>query len=332
VYESGGGGRYTVRGVGGEVLAVYGGTTLQYHDLGVGRREASGAQVAYVRDHLGSVRVGVEPGGTVRSVEDYYPFGLEMAGRVYVQGAPTKEDFTGYEKDAETGMLYAGARLYMPAYGRFTSTDRFKEKYPSLSPYQYAANNPLTNIDVNGDSVVVIFRRIQGGVIENVNVHHAALVWYDESNPEAGGVNIAEAFNSGTAFRPGKLVRDQMTSADSPSIVGTQLIEVPEGMTESEFVQGLQASADSYDGQTNYPVGGNAVGCAGRAPCANSNSFIGNILRQNGVDVNPALPAPMWNTDALPGDRRESAPPRPGPIKRVIRDWLNQAGGNHQER
>jgi hypothetical protein len=72
VYESGGSGRYTVRGVGGEVLAVYGGTTLQYHDLGVGRREASGAQVAYVRDHLGSVRVAIEPGGAVRSVEDYY--------------------------------------------------------------------------------------------------------------------------------------------------------------------------------------------------------------------------------------------------------------------
>ena len=52
-------------------------------------------------------------------------------------------------------MLYAGARYYMPALGRFTSTDRFKEKYPSLSPYQYAANNPTNIIDINGDSLYV---------------------------------------------------------------------------------------------------------------------------------------------------------------------------------
>jgi RHS repeat-associated protein len=74
---------------------------------------------------------------------------------VYVSGSPTREGFTGYELDAETGLNYAGARYYMPALGRFTSTDRFKEMYPSLSPYQYAANNPISVIDVNGDSLNV---------------------------------------------------------------------------------------------------------------------------------------------------------------------------------
>jgi hypothetical protein len=31
--------------------------------------------------------------------------------------------------------------------------DRFADKYHSMSPYQYAANNPISNIDINGDSV-----------------------------------------------------------------------------------------------------------------------------------------------------------------------------------
>lgn len=35
------------------------------------------------------------------------------------------------------------------------STDRFAEKYPGLTPYGYAANNPVTFIDVNGDSINV---------------------------------------------------------------------------------------------------------------------------------------------------------------------------------
>jgi len=38
---------------------------------------------------------------------------------------------------------------------RFMSVDRFSDKYYDLSPYQYAANNPLRYIDYNGDSLVV---------------------------------------------------------------------------------------------------------------------------------------------------------------------------------
>lgn len=35
------------------------------------------------------------------------------------------------------------------------TTDRFSEKYYSMSPYQYAANNPVNIIDINGDSLFI---------------------------------------------------------------------------------------------------------------------------------------------------------------------------------
>jgi hypothetical protein len=43
--------------------------------------------------------------------------------------------------------------MYDPTIGRFNRTDRFAEKYTSLSPYQYGANNPILYIDINGDSL-----------------------------------------------------------------------------------------------------------------------------------------------------------------------------------
>ncbi|GEM_PF-4172795 len=39
--------------------------------------------------------------------------------------------------------------------GRFNVIDRFAEKYYRLTTYQYGANNPIKNIDVNGDSIRV---------------------------------------------------------------------------------------------------------------------------------------------------------------------------------
>ncbi|MGV0946760.1 hypothetical protein ACTS91_03755 [Empedobacter falsenii] len=41
--------------------------------------------------------------------------------------------------------------------GRFNKIDRFAEKYPNLTPYNYAANNPIRFVDVKGDSIWITF-------------------------------------------------------------------------------------------------------------------------------------------------------------------------------
>ena len=50
--------------------------------------------------------------------------------------------------------------MYDPAVGRFFTQDRFAEKYYPMTPYQYAANNPLLYVDVNGDSLIVFGTKV----------------------------------------------------------------------------------------------------------------------------------------------------------------------------
>ena len=62
----------------------------------------------------------------------------------------TDYTFTGKEKDKHSSLLYFGARYYDPSIGRFITPDPLSHKYLSLSPYVYAANNPINAYDPNG--------------------------------------------------------------------------------------------------------------------------------------------------------------------------------------
>jgi len=88
----------------------------------------------------------------------YYPFGMGHLGPWYETVAPeNKYQYNGKElsEDYEIDLMDYGARWYDPSIGRFSSTDRFAEKYSSMTPYQYGANNPIRFIDINGDSINV---------------------------------------------------------------------------------------------------------------------------------------------------------------------------------
>ena len=104
----------------------------------------------YLKDHLRDIRMTVNSSGGVDSYCDYYPFGQIMDGRSLVGSADGRYKFTGKEKDAETGYDYFGARYFDSRVGRFLSVDPHALKYQALSPFCYAANNPVAFLDPTG--------------------------------------------------------------------------------------------------------------------------------------------------------------------------------------
>ncbi len=60
-------------------------------------------------------------------------------------------DSSGKEKDSETGYYYFGARYYNSDLSIWLSVDPMSDKYPSLSPYNYCAWNPMKLVDPDGN-------------------------------------------------------------------------------------------------------------------------------------------------------------------------------------
>ncbi len=58
--------------------------------------------------------------------------------------------FSAKEKDSETGLSYFGSRYYSSDLSVWLSVDPMADKYPSMSPYVYCANNPVKLTDPDG--------------------------------------------------------------------------------------------------------------------------------------------------------------------------------------
>ncbi len=101
-------------------------------------------------DHPGSARMVIDSAGVVKDkYKRYFAYG---GGASQTVSTGQKYQYTGqpYDDNGAFDLYYYGARYYDPVLGRFTSTDPVGAKYPSLSPYQYAGDDPIGCRDVNG--------------------------------------------------------------------------------------------------------------------------------------------------------------------------------------
>ena len=141
-----------------------GGVNQQWQLRAVGAAGGAAELNWLITDHLGTPRMVADQMGSLVGIKrhDYLPFGEEIGagvgGRTTGQGYVAdnvRQQFTGYERDDETGLDYAQARYYSYTQGRFTSPDDFINDTHVSDPqswnlYVYVRNNPLGRCCING--------------------------------------------------------------------------------------------------------------------------------------------------------------------------------------
>lgn len=124
------------------------GTTAYIYGLGrvvLEQVNAAHVRLFYHQDQLGSTMALTDVTGTVVAAYTYDDNGnLTMA----TGASTTPFGFAGQYRDAESGLIYMGARYYNPATAQFLTRDPAYAQ--SESAYGYAGNDPIDNLDPTG--------------------------------------------------------------------------------------------------------------------------------------------------------------------------------------
>ena len=197
-------------------------------------------------DHLGSVRVLVDDEGEVLERNDYYPFGTRHPNTNYASTS-NRYLFGRMEmQDFSTNPTYDfGARMLDGKSGRWMTMDPKAEKYHSMTPYGYCANNPISNIDWFGmdywstndpGQIAAFFDALRGGYLGN----HDFSGWnYMTDNEFTSRLSYNDENNT-YYWSEGKIINGEVT------IIGKHLAPKPGYHFENVMVGVTSFVADQF--------------------------------------------------------------------------------------
>lgn len=181
-------------------------------------------------DALGSPVAATDEQGNIVWRETYRPYGERATNDP--AALANQRWHTGHQQDTETGLVYAGARYYDPALGRFMAVDpvRFSEKnLHSFNRYSYGNNNPYKYIDPDGQAAVLalIPPVIVGGIIyyaatPDQRAQMGSAVTQMGQNFQSNMQGLGDGIRSltGLVFKDGDGVKDTGNAEPKPGSVG----------------------------------------------------------------------------------------------------------------
>ena len=146
----------------------------------------------FVTDHQGNVRVVTDASGTALQVNHYDPYGSLLPITTASPEDPTVMligsdespfKYSGKEWDSRASLYDFSARMYSPSLSRFTTMDPLLEKYYSISPYAYCANNPVNFVDPEGMDWYYLGQNGQIVLVQENDDHFDRLYFENSDGP-----------------------------------------------------------------------------------------------------------------------------------------------------
>ncbi|MEM6966479.1 MAG: RHS repeat-associated core domain-containing protein [Bacteroidota bacterium] len=175
----------------------------------------------------------------------YYPFGLGLEGEWVNETAPEMRYlFNGKELANDYGLnwSYYGFRMYDSSIGRFPSVDPIADQFPHVSPFNYAENEPIGNIDLHGLQKYSVKNGEIVGTFNEVTVTAKAPWWYNNYK----GYIAQGQFSDAMAYRRyarigglGPTVSAQINNGEYPRLSGMKAWSPDAGGGTADWQNGI---------------------------------------------------------------------------------------------
>jgi RHS repeat-associated protein len=231
------------------------------------------------KNHMGSGMRLTDSTGAMKFRQEYTPYGQVILNWSASSASnPSSRKFTGYERDAATGLDYARARMYGSNYGRFTTADPAGHKAAdlenplSLNRYAYVENDPVNWVDPSGHD------RLLPGIGGAADCTNFILSWWDCSGGWWGGME-------GLWPRTGGGGDGRGNSNQTDRLVLIPLPNVRAWLYSMQYDPSLTGGCDQFLGSLFAKVSSNT----GRKPYSTSLVELAEeVSKQGGITLTPA--------------------------------------------
>jgi len=286
--------------------------------ISAGMVQAASQTTYYHNDLAGSPVAATNESRQVIWRESYRPYGERTVNSAAATG--NKVWFTSRRQDAETGLVYMGARYYDPVIGRFISTDPAgfdEQSVHSFNRYAYGNNNPYVYHDPDGRIPVPLI--VGAGLLVRAAAQRLAtlaLTRGAQASIAAAEIGAGEAMGAGS-IAAGAVAAERAVAKGADAIIGGEKLLYRLGSSPESASRLGRKSAEAEHQIGLHGVSSSTTKPPEGTPCSVA-SCAGLEARGFRVEPTPTRNDPGHHTVLLPK-----------PVTKDVANDFNQAFGRN---